>query len=140
MKMRNKAISFVLVAAMLILMALPIFASEQEISPYLNNTATTEASLSINDSGYATVSFLCRGYRGITTKIVVTSVIEKQVGSSWVSVDGASWTDESTLYYCSKSHSVQLQSQGTYKATVTFTVYGSGGDADVITREIEKTY
>ncbi|MBQ7226687.1 MAG: hypothetical protein IJX02_08835 [Clostridia bacterium] len=140
MKMRNKVISLMAVVALMLAMALPVFAVENGITPYYNNTASTEATFTIDENGLATIAFTCRGYRGTTSKIEVDTKIERQVGTSWVEVEGASWADESTLYYCSQSHSVELTQTGTYKATVTFTVTGSGGDADVITRELERTY
>ena len=121
-------------------MVIPTLATENQASPFLNNTNTIQNAFVIDENGLAIVSFTCRGYRGITTSIVVDTKIEKQSGSSWVQVGGASWTDNSSLYYCVKEHSIQLESTGTYKATFTFTVSGSGGATDVITREIEKTY
>ena len=141
MKTRNRIISFAMLAILLFAMAVPAFAAiGGGITPYYNNTNITESDFAISEDGIATTHFTCRGYRGVTTKIVAETKIEKLVGSSWVQVEGASWTDESTLYYCSKSYSIQLQSTGTYKVTYTFTVSGSGGANDVIVREIERTY
>ena len=141
MKKRNRVLSLALLAVLAFSMAATAFASAGDgITPFYNNTSTTEAVFTIDENGLATVTFTVRGYRGITTKIVVDTKIEKKVGSSWVEVENASWTDQSTLYYCSKSHSIQLNASGTYKATLTYTVSGSGGATDVITREIEKTY
>ena len=141
MKMRNRILSLALLAILMVSMATFAFAStDGGITPYFNNTSTTETIFTISESGVGTVAFTCRGYRGITTKIVAETKIEKQVGSSWIAVEGASWTDQSTLYYCVKEHSIQLSARGTYKATVTYTVSGSGGAADVIVAEIEKTY
>lgn len=141
MKMRNRILSLALLAILMVSLATSAFAStEGGITPYLNNTSTIDTIFTINENGYAILTCNCRGYRGITTSIVVDSKIEKQSGSSWVQVAGASWTDTSSLYYCSKEHSIQLTSRGTYKATVTYTVSGSGGAADVIVAEIQKTY
>ena len=140
MKICNKLISLVFVAVIMLSLALPVLAYEGGVSPYYNNTSTATADFSISSSGVATVNINCRGIRGTTTKIVVTTVIQKQSGSSWINVSNASWTDESTVYYCIKEHTVQLNSRGTYKAIVTFTVSGSGGANDVITSTIEKTY
>ena len=140
MKLRNRIVSLSLILIVALLMVIPTFATENEIIPYFNNTSSVQDTFQVTENGKATISFTCRGYRGMTTKIVVNSVIQKQSGSSWVDVAGASWTDESTLYYCVNDHSVQLTSSGTYKATITYTVYGSGGEADVIVSEYEKTY
>ncbi len=140
MKLRNRIISLAFFAIIAFSMVIPAFAVENVATPYYNNTATTQEVFQIDESGAATTSFVCRGYRGITTSISVETKIQKQVNTSWVDVEGASWTDESTLYYCSQNHSVQLTERGTYKAVFTFTVAGSGGETDVIVREIQKTY
>lgn len=140
MDMCKKILSFMMVTVMLVALATPIFAVRDNAAPYYNNTATTQNTFVIDETGLAGVNFTIRGYRGITTKIVVDTKIERQSGSSWVQVTNASWTDESTLYYCSCEHEIQLTQRGTYKATFTYTVSGSGGAADVITRELQYTY
>ena len=138
--MSKRILSFMMITVMLFTLALSVFAAGDNATPYYNNTATTQDSFTINDSRLAIASFTIRGYRGITTKIVVDTKIERQSGSSWIQVTNASWTDESTLYYCVNEHTVQLTQRGTYKATFTYTVSGSGGAADVITRELQYTY
>ncbi len=140
MKIRNKVLSVSLVTVLLLALALPAFAMGNSITPYYNNTATAEMTFVIDNSGLATVNYTCTGYRGITKKIVVDTKIERQNGSSWVEVENASWTDQSTLYYCTNEHEIQLTQRGTYKATVTYTVSGSGGATDVITRDLQYTY
>ena len=140
MKTRRRVLSFAMLVVMLFTMALSTLAAGSGITPYYNNTATTQDTFVIDENGLARVTFTVRGYRGITTRIVVETKIEKLVGSSWVAVENASWTDQSTLYYCSSEHEVQLTQHGTYKATVTYTVSGSGGTADVIVRETQNTY
>ena len=57
-----------------------------------------------------------------------------------MTVDNGSWTDTSTSTSFSKSHSVQLSSKGTYRAHVVFTISGTGGSDDKITKNVEKTY
>lgn len=140
MKTRRRVLSFAMLAVMLFAMALSTLAAGSEITPYYNNTATTQNTFVIDENGLATVTFTVRGYRGVTTKIVVDTKIEKKSGSSWIGVGNASWTDESTLYYCASDHSVDLAQRGTYKATFTYTVSGSGGATDIITRELQYTY
>lgn len=137
---QSRIISFVMLVIMLFAMAIPTMAAEDEITPYLNNTNTTEAVFVILDDGEAMVSYTCFGYQGITTRIVVETKIEKKFLWWWNDVDGASWTDESTEYYCAGDHSIQLTKSGTYRATVTYTVYGTGGEADVLTSQFEKKY
>ena len=43
-------------------------------------------------------------------------------------------------YRYSGSHSHQLTSTGTYRATVTYKIYGTGGDPDEITSQVTVTY
>ncbi len=140
MKNSKKLISFAMLVVMLFAMVVPSFAIENEIMPLLNNTDTTEAIFVIEESGMATVSYTCYGYPEITTKIVVETKIEKKFLWWWNDVDGAFWTDESTLDFCDGEHSIQLTKSGTYRATVTYTVYGTGGEADVLVSEFEKKY
>lgn len=140
MKITKRIVSFVLLVATLFALATHTFASDDAITPYYNNTGSTEALFIIEEDGLATVTYTCIGYRGITTNIVVDVKIEKKFLWWWNDVDGASWTDQSSEYYCDSTHTIQLSKSGTYKATITYTVYGSGGEADVITSEIEKSY
>ena len=121
-------------------MAIPTMAVENEITPYYNNTSSTEAVFVISESGLATISYACFGYEGITTRIVVETKIQKKFLWWWNDVDGASWTDEAAKVYCANDHSIQLSKSGTYKAVITYNVYGTGGEADIFTREIEKKY
>lgn len=140
MKNSKRLISFAILVVMLFAMAIPSFATESEIMPLLNNTDTTEAIFVIDENGRASVSFTCFGYENITTRIVVETKIEKKFLWWWNDVDGAFWTDESTDVYCTNTHSIQLTKSGTYRATVTYTVYGTGGEADVLVSEFEKKY
>ncbi|MBO5286916.1 MAG: hypothetical protein J6B34_02195 [Clostridia bacterium] len=140
MKIRNRIISLVMLAVMLFTMAIPTFAQDNAITPYYNNTASTETVFVIDENGVASISYTCMGYRNITTSISVEMKIQKKTWWWWNDVDGTYWTDSSNTYYCSNAHSVQLNQGGTYKAVVTYTVYGSGGEADVINSEVEKSY
>lgn len=137
---QSRIISFVMLVIMLFAMAIPTMATDNAIMPRYNNTSTTEAVFIIDDNGLATISYTCLGYEGITTRIVVETKIQKKFLWWWNDVDGASWTDESNKDYCAYDHSIQLTKSGTYRAVITYNVYGSGGEADVITAEIEKKY
>ena len=140
MKNSKRLISFATLVVMLFAMAIPSFATESEIMPYYNNTGTTETVFIIDENGLASFSFTCIGYRNITTKIIVETKIEKKFLWWWNDVDGAAWTDESTEYYCAGDHSIQLTKSGKYRLSITYTVYGTAGEADVITRTIEDSY
>lgn len=140
MKNSKRLISIAMLVVLLFAMAIPSFATEKQISPRFNNLNTTEAVFVIDENGVATVSYTCIGYSGIATRIVVETKIEKKFLWWWNDVDGASWTDESTEYYCAGDHSIKLTKSGTYRLTITYTVYGTAGDPDVITRTIEDSY
>ncbi len=107
------------------------------IMPCYNNTTTAFGSLSIDSNGKATATAVCNGKDSVTTKIVVTTKLERKFGIIWLDVSDGEWTDTVNGEYLSKVHSIQLSKTGTYRATFTFTVYGSGGSADEI--EIVKT-
>ncbi len=137
---QSRIISFAMLVIMLFAMAIPTMAAENGITPRYNNTGSTEAVFVIYDDGEAIVSFTCIGYEGITTRIVVETKIQKKFLWWWNDVDDASWIDESNKDYCVGDHTIQLTKSGTYRAVITYNVYGSGGEADVITAEIEKKY
>lgn len=116
-----------------------------DIMPLYNNTSTAYCTMSIDDAGEMTISYRVYGYASSTTKIVINTYIEKKVlGLFWSRVDIGEANDEwidtinKTSYIGSRSY--QLSSTGKYRVNVTYTVYGTGGSADVIPFEIEKTY
>lgn len=110
------------------------------IQPYFNNVDTTNTTFSISGSGLATVKNTYSGITGTTKSAEIVTKVQKKVGLIWVTVDGGSWTDNSTATNYSKSHSVQLSGKGTYRAHVVFTVSGTGTSDDKITKNVEKTY
>lgn len=110
------------------------------IQPFSNNVDTVTTSLSISSSGVATVKNTYYGIKGTTKSAEIVTKVQKKVGLIWITVDGGSWTDNSTATNISKSHSVQLSSKGTYRAHVVFTISGTGGSDDKITKNVEKTY
>ena len=140
MKARNRVISFVMLCVILFTMVMPINATDSGIMPLGNNVDGTRNNFTIDDSGIATVTYLCEGYNNITTTIKVEIKLQKKTWWWYNNVDGAYWKDVIDYYRCSGEHSIQLTQGGTYKAIVTYTVYGSGGVADVITKELEASY
>ena len=140
MKIAKRIGFFLLAMATLLVFTFHVFASDYDIAPCYNNTSSTEAVFVIDSNGLATVTYTCLGYMDITTSIQVDIKIEKKFLWWWNDVDGAQWTDYSSTDYCDNTHTIQLSKKGTYKATITYTVYGTAGEADVITGEIEKSY
>lgn len=110
------------------------------IQLYSNNVLTTNTTFSISNSGKATVANSYSGITGTTKSAEIVTKVQKKVGLIWVTVSGGSWTDTSSVTNFSKSHSVQLSSTGTYRAHVVFTISGTGGSDDKITKNVEKIY
>ncbi|MGN0468449.1 MAG: hypothetical protein ACI4GY_06980 [Acutalibacteraceae bacterium] len=145
--MKKSIALFLAVVALLSCCGLSMIASasfDEEIAPYYNNTNTAKIVFSISSSGKATFTVSCTGISGVTSKITAVSCIQRKVGLIWVKVDngldGKQWTDTVNGTTMSKSHSLQLSKTGTYRAKVEFTVSGSGGSADEITKTATDTY
>ncbi len=134
----KKLIAIILCFVILLTATFPAYAIG--ITPYTNNIYTTNTSFSISSTGKATVSNNYMGKSGLVTKGTIETKIQKKFGLIWITVDGGKWTDTSTATNFSKSHSVQLSKTGTYRAHVVFTVSGTGGSDDKITKNIEKVY
>lgn len=93
----------------------------------------------ISDNGTATVMYTVSGYAD-SGKIVVKTYIERKIlGVFWSKVDlgdgKTEWTDSSTSTYTSKTHSVTVRENGTYRATMVIYV-----DGDSITKTAEFEY
>lgn len=110
------------------------------IQSYSNNVGSTNTTFTISSSGLATVKNTYNGITGVTQSSEIVTKVQKKYGLIWITVSGGSWTDTSTATNFSKSHSVQLSDTGTYRAHVEFTISGSGGSDDKITKNVEKTY
>ena len=140
MKSYKRILTLTMLALMLFALAVPAFAEENAVMPRYNNLTFTNEKFVISDDGLAMINYICEGYQGVTTRIVVTVKLQKQFWWWWNDVNGASWTYETTNYCCDKTDTYQLSNTGTYKAIITYNVYGTGGEADVITRELEYEY
>lgn len=121
-------------------LSLTITAFANDASVYLNNVSGANTTFSISSTGNATVTNKYYGSSGVTKSATITTKVQKKVGIFWVTVSGGKWTDTSTAINFSKSHSVQLSSTGTYRAHVVFTISGTGGSDDEITKNVQKTY
>lgn len=81
----------------------------------------------------------------VFTKAVITTYLEKRtLGLFWSKVNIGQTNDEwiVTTYDNSYvgSHSHQLAKTGTYRVTAEYVIYGTGGSADTITKEMEVEY
>lgn len=141
---KKRILSFA-VACVLIITTGTFMVNAQEISPRYNNVESTSSSAAVSSSGVITVTNNYTANSSVFTKAVITTCIEKRtLGLFWSKVDIGQTNDEwvVTSYNNSYlgSHSHQLTKTGTYRATVEYVFYGSGGSADNITKEVEVKY
>ncbi len=141
----KKIISLLLSLVMALSFVVTIVSAEEDygVAPCLNNTANANTVFIIED-GIAGVSVWYSGYEGICTGATITTKLEKRfLLVFWKDVDlgteGDVWVDESTNYFYHGYHEIAV-SKGTYRATVTYVIRGTGGPDDVLTAEIEDTY
>ena len=115
------------------------------VEPRLNNTLTTSTNFTISSTGKATIAASYNGYQNVTTGATITSYLEKRtLGIFWSKVDIGTtnnmWIDTSSDYLDTFIHTFQLEDTGTYRATVTYEIRGTGGSADVIDYDKTVTY
>ena len=119
--------------------ALPVIAADYDVAPCYNNTVTANSYFTISENGKATVNIQYEGVSGLTTGATITTKIQKRtLGLIWTKVDIGTednvWIDEATGFVYSNSHSVNLNSTGTYRAVVDFVIRGTGGADDEISQ------
>lgn len=120
-------------------------ADGNEIMPMYNNVGSATATINISSSGKLTIGYQYSGYSSITTKAVITTYIEKKtLGLFWTRVDigqtNDEWVDTINDYRYTGSRTYQLSSSGTYRVTVIYKIYGSGGSADEIECQAKDSY
>ena len=134
-----KKISFVLMLCFILSFGMNIVASAEEyaVEPRLNNASNVECSFIVQDD-LAIAYILVRGYDNITSRITVNVTLEKKglFGLWWSDVD--EWTASST-YATDTFEFTKSVGSGTYRCTFEVTVEGSGGSADVYTKELTAT-
>lgn len=120
-------------------------ASTGDVMPLYNNTSATATNMNINDNGLMTISYQYSGYPSKTTKAVITTYIEKRtLGIFWsrvdIGTDSDQWVDVINDYRYTGYRTFQLSAKGTYRVVVNYTIYGTGGAADVIPYEAKDSY
>lgn len=134
----KKLLSIIICLIVISTVAITAYAGDTQL--YSNNVNTTDVSFSISSTGNASVYTEYIGYSGVTQRAEIETKVQKKYGLIWITVDNGHWTDTSTASSASKRHSVQLSSKGTYRAHVVFTISGTGGKDDKITKNVEKVY
>lgn len=116
-----------------------------EISPYYNNVNTVTSSAIINDNGVLTVNYSYSGSSSVTTKAIITTYVEKRVlGLFWkrvnIGTNDNEWVDIIQNHRYDGYRSFQLSASGTYRVTIIYEIYGTGGAFDTIEHTIKRTY
>ncbi|MBO4878858.1 MAG: hypothetical protein J5544_01205 [Clostridia bacterium] len=132
-------------ASLMLAMSVLVPINKASAAVTYNNTTTASFCSSVNSSGLLSVNMSVVGMKTKTTRIAVELYVEKNlVLWIWLRVNigypNNVWTDSVNNYYYSDLFSTQLQSTGTYRVTVTYTVSGLGGADDIITGTDTVTY
>ena len=111
---------------------------DSEVAPLLQFTQNTTTILTVS-GGQASATASFSGYKGTTTKVVITMTLQKKgfLGLWWS--DETSWTETFNSYNASmnRKHSV---SDGTYKVKAEYVAY-SGSKNETVTdysKEVKK--
>lgn len=120
-------------------------ATQEKVMPLYNNVDSATVKADVTDSGKMTIKYSYQGYSSVTTKATVTIYIEKKtLGLFWSRVDIGTTDNEWVLtisnYKYSGTKTFQLSSTGTYRVTAEFKIYGTGGAADEIERQVKVSY
>lgn len=134
--MKRRIWMLVLCVAMLMCSTLSVMAAE--ITPRYNNVSYVNATADITSEGILTVLYKYTGNSDTTSVTINTLVERKTLLFFWSDVD--EWTETVYDVNYSDSASLQLEKTGTYRVTVEYTFYGTGGDADTVTHEFELEY
>ena len=119
--------------------------SSSGVTPRYNNVAVVYTVATVSDSGVLSIVNNYEGVKGVVTRAVITTYIHKKVlGLFWSKVDigqtDDEWVVNSYDYSYYGSITFQLPSKGTYRITSDYVVFGTGGAADTITCQVQKTY
>ena len=134
-----KKISFVLALCILLSLGMNVVASAEEyaLTPRNNNVSNVSCLFYIqSDVAHVTVDVV--GYYNVTSRISVKATLEKKglFGLWWSNVDEWNATSTKTSDFFEFTKDV---GSGTYRCTFEVTVEGSGGSADVYTKELTAT-
>ncbi len=109
------------------------------IAPCFTNTAATNTTFDVNSDNTADVCVSYCGYPDMVSRATISIKIEKRnLFFFWKDI----CTDEIISYTEDfiDGRTYQLSGSGKYRLTVTYTIEGPSGVADVITSELEDSY
>ena len=131
-----KKISLVLVMCIIFSFAANVIASAEEygVEPRLNNASEINCEFNVQND-VAIITAKVNGYSGTTSRISVNVLLEKRWlwGLFWTEVE--EW-NASSAYASDDFEFTKDVGSGTYRCTFEVTVEGSGGSADVYSKEI----
>lgn len=145
MKPNHKRFPTLLLALLLLAMSIAVPLKKARAAITYNNTNNTSLDCSVSSGGQLSAVLAVTGIKGTTSRISVELYVEKRVLLVfWSRVDigcpNNVWTDAVNSYNYGNTFTTNLSSTGTYRVTVTYTVSGSGGADDVITKTQTVTY
>ena len=144
MKKEGKVKILISLVLLLSMLSMVIYQKSQAATMF-NNMYLTYTNAIIASDGTMTIYESYDGIPGVTTRGELTTYIEKRIlGIFWKKVNNGQpnnqWVDTIYNYRYSGTHSYQLSSTGTYRATVIYKVYGTGGDPDELTSQVTCSY
>lgn len=137
--------TMIVLAVTVLFMSIVVPLKKAEASMMYNNLSYANIEGSVNSDGRLQVVLSANGIKGVTTRIKAELYVEKRIlGIFWSRVDigytNNVWEDSTTDVVYSNTFSTNLNSTGTYRVTVTFTAYGSGGQNDVVVKTLQLVY
>ena len=106
-------------------------------SPRLNNTLVTNENFFI-DNGVAVIGVAYTGYEGVTKSATISITLERKTLFWWSEVATCviglnDWINGAT-------ERIELEKRGEYRATIQYTIRGSGGADDVLSVTLYDEY
>ncbi len=135
-KLLKRALSMVVVCVTLLSTSIvPVLAAD--IMPYYNNVISVKSDAWVSN-GELSIWYNYTGNSDTTKAVITTTVERKTLLFFWSDVD--EWVDTvyDTTYY--NTTTIPLEKTGTYRVTVEYVFYGTGGAADTVTHEFEVKY
>ena len=139
-KIITLAFSIIFISAFIFQTSAFAISSEKELFRN-NNTAYTQTSFNISNTGEASVFVKYSGYSGITSGATIEITIKKNILLFfWTTVISETYNISRESYFNTYTYDLSENGSGTYKCFVTYTVSGSGGPDDVIPFEDTASY
>ncbi len=118
----KKTLAAIVLVSLVIALAQPVWAAENPpAAPYYEDVGDFRISLTISSSGQATVKVRSQGDSTVKS-IDIKVLLQRKVGSAWITVDGCTWEENGLSRSFSKTYSASLTQTGEYQAKAYFYV------------------